>query len=606
MAMATLSTPFLPHNTQEDTMELSSPANRTLDEDIELDFDEAANIPLVDDDHMDDDVVHDDPIELDEDMIHYDDDDLDLTATDVNIAATVPDEDLIDYSDDDEEVIQPAVHQVNAPFLAQKEETSIPQQAQLQQQEEAAVVTSAEPEPPLTAATDADLAHEDVTVDLPATVKTAVEAEQSHLETSAEQQTDHYAEQSATTLNAEAQEFVPVQQEERGEEVENDVAEEEEVPEEGDLKPRLSTTSFVPTTEGPGTPTDTGLHPVILYYADQAYPLFRSGTALDGLLKDDNLASISLADLIKACRQSLVMRTQQDIDTSFELVLTFDHLSLSVYEDAPAAFQISLQEVIDVYLQLQSNDGHEDHECPPLSVSCSLQIKFNNSIQYLRDAAERGEGLSSVVPSHDEQQDVYNNAEEHDDYQEEEALDGEHHEDTFSDEQPTAPEFVEDHPPHEEAAEAPEQDNHDQGPEHAQTEALSHTASSETVPAAEIEVYEQTDDVADEHGEDLISINDWDDNHDTTDLVVSEELDKSDDALQQIDETQEATEDTTDKTVANDIPISAPKTESEVPELEYELVDDEPSATTSPSTKRQREEEAVDDDDNSSKKLRST
>lgn len=158
--------------------------------------------------------------------------------------------------------------------------------------------------------------------------------------------------------------------------------------------------------DAPGTPTDTGLHPVVFYYNDEVYPLFRSKSSPDGLLKDDNLVSVSLADLIKACRQRLAIKTDHVIAENLEVLMTFENLHLTVIEDTPSSFQTSLKDVLDVFVQLHENDGIENHDIPALEVTCCLQVRFNSSIEILQKAASIGDGISNFVTAEAEYDDT--------------------------------------------------------------------------------------------------------------------------------------------------------------------------------------------------------
>lgn len=71
---------------------------------------------------------------------------------------------------------------------------------------------------------------------------------------------------------------------------------------------------------------------------------------------------------------------------------------LTTYQDSRAAFECSLDEVLDVYLQLHRNDDTQD--IPPFFLNLSLQLKFTSSISVLKQAAAGGEGMSSFGFAH--------------------------------------------------------------------------------------------------------------------------------------------------------------------------------------------------------------
>lgn len=92
----------------------------------------------------------------------------------------------------------------------------------------------------------------------------------------------------------------------------------------------VDTSAYV-TNDTPSTPTDTGLHPVTVYYGELACPLFKSKTQPDGLLKDDNLASLSLHELMLNCRQRLALKIG-NVPEEQEFTLAFDHMGLMLVE----------------------------------------------------------------------------------------------------------------------------------------------------------------------------------------------------------------------------------------------------------------------------------
>jgi hypothetical protein len=91
-------------------------------------------------------------------------------------------------------------------------------------------------------------------------------------------------------------------------------------------------TNLNASADAPSTPTDTGLHPMVIQYGDWEWPLFKSSKQPDGLLKDDNLASVALADLLNNCRSRLALKAGEDISEDQELVLRFDSSGLSIVE----------------------------------------------------------------------------------------------------------------------------------------------------------------------------------------------------------------------------------------------------------------------------------
>lgn len=62
-------------------------------------------------------------------------------------------------------------------------------------------------------------------------------------------------------------------------------------------------------------------------------------------------------------------------------------------QDSRVAFESSLNDILEVYLQLQRNDGLD--EIPPLSLTLSLQLRFASSLSILKQAAAGGQGMST-------------------------------------------------------------------------------------------------------------------------------------------------------------------------------------------------------------------
>ncbi|KAK0856335.1 hypothetical protein LTS02_010686 [Friedmanniomyces endolithicus] len=172
----------------------------------------------------------------------------------------------------------------------------------------------------------------------------------------------------------------------------------------------VDTTPY-PSLDAPPTPTDTGLHPVTLYYLEHAIPLFRSKHQPEGLLKNDNLAHVHLHDLMSNCRERLALRIG-NLPEVQDFTLAFDHLGLMVagvsptssYAQTPAliisqtstaAFLTSLNDVLDVFLHLHRNDGLQD--IPPLSLILTHD-RFASQLSMLKQAADSGTGMTHFVP----------------------------------------------------------------------------------------------------------------------------------------------------------------------------------------------------------------
>lgn len=409
---ATTSFTSLAPPAHDDTMDMSSPARRPYDDDdIEIDFDEyPAPVEAADEDRMledestrpataadevmDEDVqITADAEQVPEEVMHYDE----LQPQE---ATAIEDEELIDYSDD-EELQDPAADGAEIPNVTEAPqmileivEEGADEEIQVPDDE----IDFDEHQQPsaLTEALGGEAAHDSDTATemLPAEVSTV----------EADPEADHEVHLPAELVE-EPIDFSHYQPDEH------------EIGAEEDTHPPITIdTTLDAPADGPVTPTDTGLHPMILTFGDLTLPLFKSRKQLDGLLKDDNLANVSLADLMSSCRARLPLKTDEIITDDHDLVLSFDQLALmlvevsnhpssahrhtanSISQDSRAAASTSLNEVLQVYLQLHHNDGVEEVE--PLSLTLSTQLRFSSSLTMFRQAIASGQGMSSFDFSH--------------------------------------------------------------------------------------------------------------------------------------------------------------------------------------------------------------
>jgi hypothetical protein len=173
--------------------------------------------------------------------------------------------------------------------------------------------------------------------------------------------------------------------------------------------PLTVNTSLETNIDAPPTPTDTGLHPMALHYGGYIWPLFKSQHEPEGLLKSDNLASLSLNTLIQNCRARLqaTVGTVPEVENlmlhvaRMDLVLfpvrtcpfpTLMKPLLTLLQNDTPAFQYSLADILQVYLQLRQNDGYSCEEAPPLHLTLAHD-QFSSQLEMLKDRANRGFGL---------------------------------------------------------------------------------------------------------------------------------------------------------------------------------------------------------------------
>ena len=426
MAATTTTTfPSLSVSAPEDSMEIASPA-QPYDGDIELDFgdDDYNGGVQIEDEHMLTDGEQTRPATATDDMM---DDDLQLVQTHEADMQDTPDvdqqqqyepadEELIDYGDDEtaQDYTEDATL-VNADdgFNTFQEHTEQADEEIVREPEDFFPAVDTE-----LAATDLAAQNDDV-VTVPNDDYAA--AVQGHDHVAQESQAELFPNEDqaalgdheatlATTADAFHEDHMPAAE-----------------PDQPGVQPALTLdTTTYPDYEQPATPTDTGLHPMTVYYGEHAMPLFKSKRQPEGLLKDDNLASLSLHELLTQCRERLVMKIG-NIPEEQEFTLAFDHLGLLLVEVCPsylsaarhvltvmqnsrAAFEHSLNDVLEIYLQLHSNDGVT--ECPPLSLTLTHQ-QFSGQLALLKQAAQAGSGMSHFAPTNQDGEEYYEENEQH-------------------------------------------------------------------------------------------------------------------------------------------------------------------------------------------------
>jgi hypothetical protein len=311
----------------DDTMEMSSPAVRNLDDDIDIDFEDyQGGVQLIDDermledgdptrpttatdDMMEDDLLPGEEAPVDEEIMRDD-------VPQAQDAQQQEDEELIDYGED--EFQEPVV-----------DDTVIPEVEQSADVENAGLA-------PLDSGISA--AVESTSVEAPGpTFLEEAPTEVDHSEEPAQIIEDFLATEQHPADGTEHEEgnalFEEAENHEDTEHTENDSLTNE--PADGadglNFRPPLNT-AISTSTDTPGTPTDTGLHPMTIRYGGLLLPLFKSQRQPDGLLKDDNLANLSLAELITNCRQRLALKRGEDVSEDQELVLGFEHMGLMLVE----------------------------------------------------------------------------------------------------------------------------------------------------------------------------------------------------------------------------------------------------------------------------------
>jgi hypothetical protein len=185
-------------------------------------------------------------------------------------------------------------------------------------------------------------------------------------------------------------------------------------------------TRIEPSEETLPPPTDTGLHPVMVKYRSTEFPLFKSQTSPNGLLENDNIASLSLANLMATCREQLAINTGENISDDQELCLKIDHMRSTLREHEPRAFEFSLQEVLDTFVHLYQNDATE--EIPAMWLTIELIWNFSKLITEMKSAASEGLGMTHFEYVNSANGDYYQEEHPNEDEPDHASIDNEYYE----------------------------------------------------------------------------------------------------------------------------------------------------------------------------------
>ncbi|KIY02230.1 uncharacterized protein Z520_02368 [Fonsecaea multimorphosa CBS 102226] len=148
--------------------------------------------------------------------------------------------------------------------------------------------------------------------------------------------------------------------------------------------------------EDKATPT---VHSVTLVYLEEEMSLFPPmlGDASSVyFLPDASLAFEPLDKLLGACREILT----GTLDHHDELVLDVPGLGLHICEDSKYAAQITLAQILDVYLQLCNNNAGQAVQ--PLYCHLSSRVSLASQYAYLCSAGAEGKTYAEIAADHAE------------------------------------------------------------------------------------------------------------------------------------------------------------------------------------------------------------
>lgn len=143
--------------------------------------------------------------------------------------------------------------------------------------------------------------------------------------------------------------------------------------------------------------TIKSVHPVTLSYLDEDMSLFPPmlGDASSVyFLSDSSLAFEPLDQLLAACREVLT----GTLDHHDELVLDVPGLGLHICEDSKYATQITLAEILDVYLHLCRNGAVQ--EARPLYCHLSSRVSLASQYSYLASVGREGKTYAEIAADH--------------------------------------------------------------------------------------------------------------------------------------------------------------------------------------------------------------
>jgi hypothetical protein len=135
------------------------------------------------------------------------------------------------------------------------------------------------------------------------------------------------------------------------------------------------------------------LQAIRVEWTESLYPLFVSeGETLPCFLYDTAVAYEPLDKLLADCRTAI----QSEMGENDELILEVDALGLHVSEDSKYASQLTLAQIVEVYLYLNRNETHDD--VLPLPCRLTSRVCLETQYKYLmREATQHGRTFSSIV-----------------------------------------------------------------------------------------------------------------------------------------------------------------------------------------------------------------
>ncbi|KAJ5581610.1 hypothetical protein N7535_000230, partial [Penicillium sp. DV-2018c] len=137
---------------------------------------------------------------------------------------------------------------------------------------------------------------------------------------------------------------------------------------------------------------DEALHPVKILYQNSEIALFpplEGDTAETFFLPDEDVAYDNIGELFKQLREVLENSVGNDV-----LVIDVEPLGIQITEDSSYTSQVTLYQILDLYLRLCRNDGTNEPDA--LYLTLSSKRSFSDEILELNAAAIAGKTLSEL------------------------------------------------------------------------------------------------------------------------------------------------------------------------------------------------------------------
>ncbi|KAL9586534.1 MAG: hypothetical protein Q9212_000842 [Teloschistes hypoglaucus] len=155
------------------------------------------------------------------------------------------------------------------------------------------------------------------------------------------------------------------------------------------------TATVLHSNQEAASPESPYIHQLVVFYEGSEMFLFPPAEHEQDLsqtyfLSDEALAAEPLYNLFRECRNVL----GESISDKEELQITIDVLGLSICESTVDGSSTTLLDILDVFLQLHSQDGIENP--PHMSMILSTNTRFSDRLRFLLDFVADGKGMSHL------------------------------------------------------------------------------------------------------------------------------------------------------------------------------------------------------------------